>query len=192
MESIAALAIVVAPLPVGATGQVSSQFVDLFNGKDLSGWVNVNTAPDTWKVQDGLLICSGHPIGVMRSGSSTRTSSCASSGCTWSQAATRASSRGATRARPREPAAQRRRDPDAGAAVARAAQGKWRHSADRLRPRRAVRRRRRETTPDNRAASAASGSSIAQGQRGEERFCVVAIDGVIKSSVNGHRQRPQP
>jgi len=43
------------------------QFVDLFNGKDLAGWVNVNTAEDTWKVRDGLLICSGHPIGVMRS-----------------------------------------------------------------------------------------------------------------------------
>lgn len=40
---------------------------DLFNGRDLSGWVNVNTAPDTWKVKDGLLVCSGHPIGVMRS-----------------------------------------------------------------------------------------------------------------------------
>ncbi len=47
-----------APLP---------QFKPLFNGKDLSGWVPVNTAPDTWKVRDGLLICSGHPIGVMRS-----------------------------------------------------------------------------------------------------------------------------
>lgn len=43
------------------------EFRDLFNGKDLSGWVNVNTAPDTWKVKDGMLICSGHPIGVMRS-----------------------------------------------------------------------------------------------------------------------------
>ena len=43
------------------------EYVDLFNGKDLSGWVNVNTAEDTWKVRDGLLICSGHPIGVMRS-----------------------------------------------------------------------------------------------------------------------------
>ena len=42
-------------------------FVDLFNGKDLTGWVNVNTAPDTWTVRDGMLICSGHPIGVMRS-----------------------------------------------------------------------------------------------------------------------------
>jgi hypothetical protein len=41
-------------------------FRDLFNGKDLAGWVNVNTAPDTWRVKDGELICSGHPIGVMR------------------------------------------------------------------------------------------------------------------------------
>lgn len=42
------------------------EFLDLFNGKDLAGWVNVNTADDTWKVRDGILICSGHPIGVMR------------------------------------------------------------------------------------------------------------------------------
>ena len=39
---------------------------DLFNGKDLTGWVNVNTAPDTWSVKNGLLICTGKPIGVMR------------------------------------------------------------------------------------------------------------------------------
>lgn len=43
------------------------QWRDLFNGKDLTGWVNVNTGNDTWSVRDGLLICSGHPIGVMRS-----------------------------------------------------------------------------------------------------------------------------
>mgnify|MGYP003674334446 CR=1 FL=1 len=43
------------------------QWVDLFNGRDLSGWANVNTAPDTWTVKDGLLVCSGKPIGVMRS-----------------------------------------------------------------------------------------------------------------------------
>ncbi len=42
------------------------QYRDLFNGQDLTGWVNVNTANDTWSVRDGLLICSGHPIGVMR------------------------------------------------------------------------------------------------------------------------------
>jgi hypothetical protein len=43
-----------------------AQFRDLFNGKDLSGWVNVNTDEDTWTVKDGLLICRGQPIGVMR------------------------------------------------------------------------------------------------------------------------------
>ena len=43
------------------------QFHELFNGKDLSGWVNVNTDKDTWSVRDGLLVCTGHPIGVMRS-----------------------------------------------------------------------------------------------------------------------------
>jgi hypothetical protein len=51
---------------VTVAGQSPGRFVDLFNGKNLAGWVNVNTDPDTWKVRDGLLICSGHPIGVMR------------------------------------------------------------------------------------------------------------------------------
>src|SRR6266508_3682435 len=41
-------------------------FRALFNGKDLSGWVNVNTAADTWQVEKGMLFCSGQPIGVMR------------------------------------------------------------------------------------------------------------------------------
>lgn len=43
------------------------QFVDLFNGTDLTGWVDVNTSPETWSVRDGLLVCTGQPIGVMRS-----------------------------------------------------------------------------------------------------------------------------
>jgi len=43
------------------------KWVDLFNGKDLTGWVDVNTSPDTWSVKDGMLICKGKPIGVMRS-----------------------------------------------------------------------------------------------------------------------------
>lgn len=30
-------------------------------------WINVNTDPDTWKTNKDLLICAGHPIGVMRS-----------------------------------------------------------------------------------------------------------------------------
>lgn len=42
-------------------------FRDLFNGKDLAGWVDVNTSEETWTVKDGLLVCRGLPIGVMRS-----------------------------------------------------------------------------------------------------------------------------
>ena len=41
-------------------------FRPLFNGKDLSGWVPVNTAPSTWSVRDGVLVCSGKPIGELR------------------------------------------------------------------------------------------------------------------------------
>jgi hypothetical protein len=40
--------------------------VPLFNGRDLSGWVNVNCAPDTWAARDGLIVCSGKPTGVLR------------------------------------------------------------------------------------------------------------------------------
>ena len=43
------------------------EFRELFNGRNLKGWVPVNTEKDTWRVKDGKLICSGHPIGVMRS-----------------------------------------------------------------------------------------------------------------------------
>ena len=46
---------------------VLPQWKSLFNGKDLTGWTDVNTSPDTWSVKDGLLICTGKPIGVMRS-----------------------------------------------------------------------------------------------------------------------------
>lgn len=42
-------------------------FVPLFNGKDLSGWEVVNTAPSTWSFNDeGYLVCSGKPIGEIR------------------------------------------------------------------------------------------------------------------------------
>jgi hypothetical protein len=42
------------------------QFVSLFNGRNLDGWVNVNCAPETWTVREGMIICSGVPTGVMR------------------------------------------------------------------------------------------------------------------------------
>ncbi len=42
------------------------EFRALFNGQDLRGWVLVNTPPATWKVDDGLLVCSGKPVGEIR------------------------------------------------------------------------------------------------------------------------------
>lgn len=56
-----------APKVEATAGIEDPGFVDLFNGVDLSGWVDVNTSPETWSVKDGLLVCTGHPIGVMRS-----------------------------------------------------------------------------------------------------------------------------
>ena len=63
------LALVVAsPADEGEFGRAGElAFVELFNGKDLSNWIDVNTSPDTWSVKDGLLVCTGKPIGVMRS-----------------------------------------------------------------------------------------------------------------------------
>lgn len=42
-------------------------FKPLFNGKNLDGWIDVNTSRETWKIKNGTLVCSGKPIGVMRS-----------------------------------------------------------------------------------------------------------------------------
>jgi hypothetical protein len=58
---------VLAESPAAQSSAEAPQWVELFNGRDLSGWVDVNTSPDTWKAQDGLLVCTGKPIGVMRS-----------------------------------------------------------------------------------------------------------------------------
>ena len=41
-------------------------FRPLFNGVDLTGWIDVNTSKETWRVEDSVLICKGLPIGVMR------------------------------------------------------------------------------------------------------------------------------
>jgi hypothetical protein len=44
----------------------SSGFTPLFNGRDLSGWVNVNCAPETFTVRDGMIHCDGIPTGALR------------------------------------------------------------------------------------------------------------------------------
>jgi len=59
-----AMAVVLAVF-LEAYGQ-ALEFRPLFNGVDLSGWVDVNTSPETWRVEDSMIICTGMPIGVMR------------------------------------------------------------------------------------------------------------------------------
>jgi hypothetical protein len=58
-------ALLVSGSPAGPAEDIP-QWRDLFNGKDLTGWVNVNCAKDTWSVRDGMIVCTGKPIGVMR------------------------------------------------------------------------------------------------------------------------------
>jgi hypothetical protein len=41
-------------------------FVPMFNGKDLTGWVNVNCAPGTFFVKDNEIITTGKPTGYLR------------------------------------------------------------------------------------------------------------------------------
>lgn len=41
-------------------------YIPLFNGINLDGWVNVNCALETWTVRDNMIICTGIPTGVLR------------------------------------------------------------------------------------------------------------------------------
>jgi hypothetical protein len=41
-------------------------WVSLYNGKDLSNWVNVNCAPETWTAQGDVIHCTGRPTGALR------------------------------------------------------------------------------------------------------------------------------
>ncbi len=45
-------------LPALAAADHHKGFIELFNGKDLDGW-KINESPDSWKVEDGQLICKG-------------------------------------------------------------------------------------------------------------------------------------
>jgi len=63
-------AIVIAQNSVISFGKSSSMDQALFKTKEKELsllWKNVNTDPDTWHVEKDLLICTGKPIGVMRS-----------------------------------------------------------------------------------------------------------------------------
>ncbi|NQT53342.1 DUF1080 domain-containing protein [bacterium] len=61
----AVVCLAIGAAPVGAA-EAEEGFRPLFNGKDLAGWVAVNTAPSTWTVKDNMIICSGRPTGELR------------------------------------------------------------------------------------------------------------------------------
>jgi len=48
------------------TGFAEDGFKPIFNGKTLDGWRNINCAPNTWSVKDGMIHCTGKPIGELR------------------------------------------------------------------------------------------------------------------------------
>ncbi|MGB0579377.1 MAG: 3-keto-disaccharide hydrolase [Limisphaerales bacterium] len=48
------------------TARAADGFVPLFNGRNLDGWYNVNCAPETWSVKNGMIHCTGKPIGELR------------------------------------------------------------------------------------------------------------------------------
>ena len=60
------IAAVMACAPMAVAEQDTEGFVSLFNGKNLDGWVNINCAPQTWQVRDGIIVCSGIPTGLLR------------------------------------------------------------------------------------------------------------------------------
>lgn len=58
-----ALLLLLGAVPPGHAGPA---FKPIFNGRDLRGWVNVNCAPETFTVRDGMIHCDGIPTGALR------------------------------------------------------------------------------------------------------------------------------
>ncbi len=56
----------IGPFAIESDSPKEEGFRPLFNGEDLKGWVPVNTAPSTWSVRDGMILCSGRPTGELR------------------------------------------------------------------------------------------------------------------------------
>ncbi len=47
-------------------GFAEDGFRPIFNGKSFDGWRNINCGPKTWSVKDGMIHCTGKPIGELR------------------------------------------------------------------------------------------------------------------------------
>ena len=51
---------------VGRVGAAQDGWRPFFNGRDLSGWMPLNVAPDTFTVRDGMIVSTGVPTGLLR------------------------------------------------------------------------------------------------------------------------------
>lgn len=65
MKAAAALAVVLLTTSLRAPA-ADSDWVPLFNGRDFAGWTNANCAPETWTVRNGVIHCTGKPVGGLR------------------------------------------------------------------------------------------------------------------------------
>jgi hypothetical protein len=52
--------------PTLAATPAEDGFVPLFNRRDFTGWTNINCAPETWSMRDGVVHCTGVPTGALR------------------------------------------------------------------------------------------------------------------------------
>lgn len=58
--------LVFVPVLIPFSQAAEGGFKPLFNGKNFDGWHNVNCGPKTWTVKDGMIHCTGKPIGELR------------------------------------------------------------------------------------------------------------------------------
>src|SRR5262249_25356993 len=65
-RTISSLLLILATAVPASADEKDDGFVPLFNGRDLTGWVNVNCHPGTFFVKDGEIITTGHPTGYLR------------------------------------------------------------------------------------------------------------------------------
>jgi len=60
------LLVLIGALACAGAITAAEKFKPLFNGKNLDGWHNVNCGPKTWTVKEGMIHCTGKPIGELR------------------------------------------------------------------------------------------------------------------------------
>lgn len=66
-SALAACVVLVAPsFAADAPKPDADGFVPMFNGRDLTGWTNINCAPESWVVRDGKIYTTGKPTGGLR------------------------------------------------------------------------------------------------------------------------------